>query len=151
MLPWAVPEIDPARVAALFINEDNGNVIRTQLLDKADDPALPWSEWETSPGQKSVLLESANDNTGGVILVSKNDADPLDGVPNTLAGYCGQAPGLVACYGRPVNQTSGISFIHAYNGGPSTATATVRGVELDNVNCFTPSSPRTSPWRATAR
>ena len=28
MLPWAVPEVDPAAVVALFVNEDSGNVSR---------------------------------------------------------------------------------------------------------------------------
>ena len=142
MLPWAVPEIDPARVAALFVNEDNGSIIRTQLLNKADDPSLPWSEWQTAAGYTSLTLGTPNDNTGVIILVSKNDSDPLDNVPNTIAGYCGQSPGLVSCYGRPVAQNNGVSFIHAYNGGDNGTLADpiVRGVELTNVDCSTPGS-----------
>ena len=27
MLPWAVPEVDPAAVAAIFVDENNGDVI----------------------------------------------------------------------------------------------------------------------------
>ena len=47
MLPWAVPEIDPRSVWALFVNEDNGVVFDSQELILQDDPNLPWSEWET--------------------------------------------------------------------------------------------------------
>jgi hypothetical protein len=142
MLPWAVPEIDPARVAALFVNEDTGAILAKHLLDPADDPLLPWSEWETAAGQPSLFFSTPNPNTGVIVLVSKNDSNPLDGVPNTVSGYCNQDPGLVACYGRPVGSLSGLSFIHSYNGGGdgSYADPIVRSVELGNVTCITPSS-----------
>ena len=113
MLPWAVPEIDPARVAALFVNEFNGSVFDWQYLDANDDPGLPWSEWTTSVGQEPVTLGGANDRTSIVVLVSKNDSSPS--MTGTLAQICGQDPGLVKCYAGS-GQTSGASFIHAYNG-----------------------------------
>ena len=136
MLPWAVPEIDPARVAALFVNEDTGAIVQKQLLDPGG-PSTPWSMWQTAPLQPSVVFGEAIENVGVVILISKNDENPLDGVPNTLAGYCNQDPGLVACWGRPLSATSGLSFIHVYNGGDdgSYAEPIVRQVELTNVSC----------------
>ena len=51
MLPWAVPEVDPAAVVALFVREDNGTVLSAQRLVKRDTAALPFLEWSTSePG-----------------------------------------------------------------------------------------------------
>ena len=48
MLPWAVPEVEPAAVAALFVDENSGDVIASQRLDKRDDVNLPFDEWSTS-------------------------------------------------------------------------------------------------------
>ena len=42
MLPWAVPEIDPAAVAAIFVDEINGQVIGKQLLRRGIDVNLPF-------------------------------------------------------------------------------------------------------------
>jgi hypothetical protein len=142
MLPWAVPEIDPAAVAVLFVDEDDGSLLGTpQLLGEADNPALPWSEWTTLLGYETVTFPNAHEGTGLIVLVSKNDTNPLDNVPNpvpnTIAGYCGQAPGLVACYGRPPGQFSGLSFVHSYNGGGggTLQNPIVRSVELAALSC----------------
>jgi Putative Flp pilus-assembly TadE/G-like len=136
MLPWAVPEIDPARVAALFVNEDTGAIVQKQLLDPGG-PTAAYSMWQTAPSQPSVVFGPGTENVGVVILVSKNDANPLDGVPNTLAGYCNQDPGLVACWSQPLSATSGLSFIHVYNGGGdgNYASPVIRQVELTNSTC----------------
>ena len=122
MLPWAVPETDPARVAVLFVNESNGAVFDWQYLD--DDPgydndgnpatSFPFSAWTTSVGMEPVTLGGANDRTSVVVLVSKNNSTPPMG--GTLAQICGQSPGLIKCYAGS-SQTSGLSFIHAYSGG----------------------------------
>jgi Putative Flp pilus-assembly TadE/G-like len=140
LLPWAVPEIDPAAVAVLFINENplpgQPIVHHVQPLHE-EDVGLPWSTWRTDAGFENVAFNDGQENIGIIVLVSKNDADPLNGVPNTIAGYCGQAPGLVACYGNPASQTSGLSFIHGYTGGgsPSVANPEIRQVELVGGNC----------------
>lgn len=140
MLPWAVPEIDPAAVAALFVNENTGAspvVFDSQLLIEQDDPALPWSEWVTPAGQEDVTLDGGHENTGVMILVSKDDATPI--VTGTLSEICNQDPGLVACYGTGASQTSGLSFIHAYNGSRngSISSPQVREVELTGGQCST--------------
>jgi len=134
MLPWAVPEIDPRAVVAFFVNEDTGAVFDYQFLMSADDPSLPWSEWETAVGQEQVTFDGLNDNTGIVILISKNDPTPATG--GTLASICGQDPGLVKCYGGS-SPTSGLSFIHGYNGGfnGTLASPQVRQVELFASGC----------------
>ena len=134
VLPWAVPEIDPKAVVALFVNEDTGAVFDYQELMSNDLPTLPWSEWSTSAGQEQIVLDGTHDNTGVIILVSKNDSTPT--ATGTLAAICSQDPGLVACYGGS-SATSGLSFIHAYNGGfnGTLADPQVRQVELFATGC----------------
>ncbi|MDQ3691280.1 MAG: pilus assembly protein [Chloroflexota bacterium] len=137
MLPWAVPEIDPKAVFALFVNEDTGAVFDFQELMAADDTALPWSEWITSVGQEQIFLSDGRDNTGVVILISKNDPSPT--TTGTLAAICSQDPGLVGCYGGS-SATSGLTFIHGYNGtySGSISSPQVRQVNLFPVGCAVP-------------
>lgn len=140
MLPFAVPEIDPAAVVALFIDETtptgSPTVFDSQLLELADDASLPaWSVWSTPddpanlPNQQ-VVLDANHDRTGVMILVSKDDPDPNR--TGLLSDVCDQDPILVACYGADATQTSGLSYIHGYNGGGSGTPASpiIRQVEL---------------------
>jgi hypothetical protein len=137
MLPWAVPEVDPARVAALFVNEETGAVLAGQRLDKADDPNLPYLEWRTPAGVDKVDL--ATENTGVVILVSK--IDPMPSVSGTLAQICGQSPGLVKCYAGSGNQ-DGLTFIHGWSDASGTpAVPQIRDVSVLNVDCEDLSAP----------
>ena len=135
MLPWAVPEIDPAAVAAVFVDENTGNVIDYQLLMKNDIAALPFSEWRTSISQEQIDL--ASENTGVVILVSKNDDFPtlMTGGPGTLTAICSQAPDLVACYAGDGNQ-DGLTFIHGWSDIPGAPNSPqVRDVSMIDVTC----------------
>ena len=146
MLPWAVPEIDPRALFALFVNEDNGVVFKSQRLDPADDPNLPWSEWATRVDgtNERVTLDGTHDNTGVVILVSKDDPNPT--VSGSLGSICGQAPKLVNCYAGST-QTSGATFIHGYNGGGNGTLASpiVRQVNLYPSGCD-PQLDRSAPY-----
>ena len=137
MLPWAVPEIDPRSVWALFVNEDNGAVFDSQELVLADDPNLPWSEWATKvdgTNERLASLDVTRTNTGVVILVSKDNPTPT--VTGSLASICSQSPNLVNCYAGNT-ATSGATFIHAYNGGGggTLASPIVRQVELGPAGC----------------
>ncbi len=137
LLPWAVPEIEPRAVIALFVNEDTGAVFDYQELIAQDDGSLPWSEWITSVGQEQIFLSDGRDNTGVVILVSKEDPTPTS--TGTLAAICSQDPGFVRCYGGS-SATSGLSFIHGYNGtySGSISSPQVRQVELFPAGCAVP-------------
>ena len=133
MLPFAVPEVDPAAVVALFVDEDaaGGEVVDWQHLGQFDDPDLPYSEWHTYAGQEDVSVGS--DNIGVVILVSKENPSPS--LTGTLLEICGQAPNLVACYGGSAND-SGLSFIHGFSGiAGAPASPQIRDVNVVDVTC----------------
>jgi Putative Flp pilus-assembly TadE/G-like len=114
MLPWAVPDLEPAAVAALFVDENNGTVFDHQLLMPWDDTSLPFSEWRTPMGQETVDLPG--ENNGIVILVSKVDDTP--DLSGTLTQICTRSPGLIGCYAGDGNQ-DGLAFIHGWAGGPA--------------------------------
>jgi hypothetical protein len=133
MLPFAVPEIDPAAVLALFVDEEDGTVLASQALQQLDDPDLPFSEWSTYPLEQLQPVFIGSDNVGVVILVSKENAFPQRTGP--LADICGQAPSLVACYGGST-ASSGLSFIHGFSGiGGSPASPQIRDVNVQDFNC----------------
>ena len=76
MLPFAVPEIDPAAVYAIFVNEINGAIVGTQKLCRLPStatctavgsaPDSNFSYWSTVTGQN--LVDIPTENTGVVIL-----------------------------------------------------------------------------------
>ena len=44
MLPWAVPEVEPAAVAAIFVDEINGQVVGRQSSRRETTSTSPsWS------------------------------------------------------------------------------------------------------------
>jgi hypothetical protein len=150
MLPWAVPEVEPAAVAALFVDENTGQVIGRQALEKRDDVALPFLEWVTSglnwsttpptevtPNASGIDLRS--ENTGVVILVSKVDPLP-DLTGTTLTEICTGDP-LISCYAGDGNQ-DGLTFIHGWSDANGTPDApVVRDVSVINATCEDLSAP----------
>jgi hypothetical protein len=155
MLPWAVPEVQPAAVAALFVDENSGDVIAAQRLEQRDDVTLPFSEWVTSgldwsttPPTEVVSNASRVDlqfeNTGVVILVAKVLPFPSGGMlslTGALTQICGQEPGIVSCYAGDRSQ-DGLTFIHGWNDENGTpAVPVVRDVRVLNVSCEDLSAP----------
>ncbi|HLG09703.1 MAG TPA: Tad domain-containing protein [Gaiellaceae bacterium] len=157
MLPWAVPEIDPAAVAAIFVNESTGAVLDWQLLmrDENYDPNNDFDNDPTTNRFPSTLAAwitpEARDcpepswgcvpipfeNTGIVILVSKADDDPslFTGGAGTLTTICSQDPDLVACYAGDGNQ-DGLSFVHGWSDAPGAPNAPqIRDVSVTNATC----------------
>ncbi|CAN5709909.1 hypothetical protein BH18ACT13_BH18ACT13_04610 [soil metagenome] len=148
MLPWAVPEVEPAAVAALFVDENSGDVIARQRLVKGDDVNLPFLEWVTSGldwtttpptdpfAQSRVDLRF--ENTGIVILVSK--VEVLPDLSGTLTDICTGDP-LISCYAGDGNQ-DGLTFIHGWSDANGTPAApVVRDVSVINKTCEDPSAP----------
>jgi hypothetical protein len=155
MLPWAVPEIEPAAVAALFVDEDSGDVIGSQQLEKRDLASLPFDEWvtagldwSTDPPTEVVPNASRIDlrfeNTGVVILVAKVNPFPSGGtlsLTGTLMQICGQEPAIVSCYAGAGNQ-DGLTFIHGWNDENGTPQRpVVRDVSVINLTCEDLSAP----------
>jgi hypothetical protein len=144
MLPWAVPDVEPAAIAAIFVDEITGDVLpNPQLLLKQDDTTLPFSEWITPAGDCSIpgpeCVDLASENTGVVILVSKVDDTPSLG--GTLTEICSQDPGLVTCYAGDGNQ-DGLAFIHGWSDLPGTPEEPqIRDVSLYAVDCDEFSAP----------
>jgi hypothetical protein len=133
MLPWAVPEDDPAAVAAIFVREDTGGLTPRfpQLLEKQDLSTTPFAEWRTKPDEEAVHVDSPN--TGIVILVSKTDDTPT--LMGSLYDICNQAPGFVRCYGGH-EALDGIGFIHGWASGPATpGSPRIGDVTLSNTDC----------------
>ena len=142
MLPWAVQDVEPAAVAAIFVDENTGNVTTPpQLLCNvsaciglpAPDDKL--SYWVTPAGQDLVNL--VGEDTGLVILTSKVDDTPsLSMGAGALTAMCTQAPGLVACYGGDGNQ-DGVSFIHGWSQTPAGTPASpqIRDVWVTDATC----------------
>ncbi len=148
MLPIAVPEVDPRAVAAIFVDEFNGNVLAALELDKLTScpdpdaggplPAYPYKCWSVE--FPSVLVNT--DHIGVVTLVSRNDPNPnLSGTLGQICDPPGDGTGaseLILCYGGAGNQ-SGLSMIHGYetgSGGLSLQTPIVRDVDLIDGNCL---------------
>jgi hypothetical protein len=131
MLPWAVPDIEPAAVVAIFVDEINGDVLASQLLMQVDDPDLPFSEWKTSAFEETVDIP--NENTGVVILVSKVEDDPLR--TGSLTDICSQDPELITCYAGS-GQEDGLAFVHGWSDLPGTpAVPQIRDVSLFAGEC----------------
>lgn len=142
MLPWAVPDVEPAAVAAIFVDENTGNVNSPpQLLCNVSactglpSPDNKLSYWVTPVGQE--LVDIVGENTGVVILVSKIDETPtLTTGPGALTAMCSQAPGLVACLGGDGNQ-DGLTFVHGWSQVPggTPAVPQIRDVWVQDMTC----------------
>jgi hypothetical protein len=155
MLPWAVPDIEPAAVAAIFVDENTGAVVDWQLLmkdenydlntDLDDNPTtnpFPLAAWVTPepvtcPEVTPGCVPIPSENTGIVILLSKVDDTPLltTGGPGTLTTICDQAPGLVACYAGDGDQ-DGLTFIHGWSDAAGSSTVPqIRDVNVLDISC----------------
>jgi hypothetical protein len=136
MLPFAVPEIDPARVAALFVNENTGVKFDFQYLCKGGGPDTVYSYWTTCAGQEDVPVPS--ENTSVIILISKNELNPDLSLP--LPDVCTQSPSLIRCHAGS-SSTAGVNFIHGWSDTLGTPTLPqIRDVSVIGT-CTDPSAP----------
>ncbi|MBA3375166.1 MAG: Tad domain-containing protein, partial [Actinobacteria bacterium] len=134
ILPFAVPEVDPVRVAVLVVNEDisetNPNsVVGKGFLNKQSrfpgDPLASFNVWRADVAGVNV---NGNENFGVVVLTSRNPNVSLTGSLRTI---CNQDTVQTTCYAGGTS-TSGLSFIHSYtnSGSGSAANPRIRQVEL---------------------
>lgn len=113
VLPFAVPEVEPNRVAAIFVNENTGAVVGGAFLNNNMPPPPPdLTGWNVFHGDINGVNLNGNENFNTIIMVSRDPAASLSG---TLSEICNQNPVQVTCYGKPWSSTSGLSFIHAYS------------------------------------
>jgi hypothetical protein len=145
-LPFAVPEIDPQGVFAIFIDDDTGRVVdwqklgRNQSYDNDFNPStpFPFSAWTTLAGQEKVCVgcNGTSSRTSVLVLVSKENPDPAMPAVGAFPSVCTSSANKIACYGGSTSQT-GLSLIHSYAVNPAGTAAgpQVRGVSLYPVGC----------------
>ena len=113
LLPWAVPEVEPERVAAIFVNENTGAVVGRGFLNNNLPGGPPdLSEFNVWHADVAGVNLNGNENFNTIIMVSR---DPGASIAGTLSQICSQNPVQTTCYGKPFSGTSGLSFIHAYS------------------------------------
>ena len=136
VLPWAVPEADPVRVAVIVVNEDypggpgDPAAIRgSWFLTKqtTPPPGLGALNVWSGPSTSGVGI-NGSDNFSVITLISRDPAASLSG---SLTSICNQNPVQTRCLAGGT-LTSGVSFIHAYSEStPATLQdPQIRGVPL---------------------
>ena len=113
LLPWAVPEVEPERVAAIFINPNTGLVVGRGFLNNNTPPSPPdLSVYNVWHADVTGVNLNGNEQFDTIIMVSR---DPAASIAGTLGQICNQNPVQTTCYGKPWSTTSGLGFIHAYS------------------------------------
>ena len=149
--PLGVPEVDPVKVAVVFVNEDHpgGVTSPSAIVGKSDldfwDPDLPSPPPSQLAGMAawhkdvSGVNLNGNENFSAVVVASRDPGMSLSG---SLRDICNQNPTQTHCYGPGTTLQTGISFIHSYSdsGSGSPSGALVRQVELAG-GCGTVDSP----------
>jgi len=133
ILPFAVPEVDPGAVAAIFVDEDASpefEVIRASELNQQSSPAPELSRFNVYQGLVGGIEISSRDNVGVIILVSNVNTPDPDLGGTSLAAICGQAG--VRCYAGSGKQ-NGLALVHGYSTG-----ATPRVGQVDLAGCSDP-------------
>jgi hypothetical protein len=140
ILPFAVPEVEPGAVAAIFVDEDapaGSEVLRATEISQNPSPIPPLDRFNVYDGLVGPIEITGRDNVSVIILVSKADVPnpALPGPGGSLAAACGQTG--VRCYAGSGKQ-NGLALVHGYEtgGGP---TPILRRVDLSG--CGPPSYP----------
>ena len=140
ILPFAVPEVEPGAVAAIFVDEDapvGNEVLSASEISQNPSPGSPLDKFNVYGGLVGGVHLTGRDNVSVIILVSKTSVpDPaLPGTGGSLADACGQTG--VRCYAGSGKQ-NGLALVHGYEsgGGP---TPILRRVDLSG--CGPPGYP----------
>jgi hypothetical protein len=117
ILPWAVPEFDPTTMAVIFVNEETGAVLSTQLLEKDGNQTQNGTTvtvWDADaqigdPTDGTGLPQ----RTGAIILTSKSPSDDIS-FSGTLAEICSAGNGNdTRCFSGS-SATSGLFFFRGF-------------------------------------
>ncbi|HLG09189.1 MAG TPA: hypothetical protein VI409_11035 [Gaiellaceae bacterium] len=118
ILPFAVPEVVPGGVWAIFVDEGSGQIVGgpTKLGAKAD-PSL--SEFSVYAGAAAQFgTGDGKEDVGVIIMLSRADVTNPD-LSGTVADICGRVG--VRCYSGG-STGSGVALINIYkSGGPTPA------------------------------
>ena len=109
-LPWAVPEVDPRTVAALFVDQTQTNSVKswTFLVGPPTPSTTETLNGQTAARWRGPALVDVVDQTGMIVLTSRQVLTSLDLSGKTLSQICSMP--TAACYGGTTN-TSGVEFI----------------------------------------
>ena len=125
VLPWAVPEVDPNAVVAIFYDESNGSCRRRPEAEQGPDPQ-PQQHPDAAVGEPTVLGRREGQDRG-------RDHDEPESEPghrsgSTLSAICGQSG--ATCYAG--NSTSdGLALVRAITNG---AAASASNPKLNAVS-----------------
>ena len=129
ILPFAVPEVVPGSVYALFVNEENPDA--TAVISRArlcGTPCVPvptpstpppgypsnYAVYQGSNVGQPITFGTGTENVGVIILVSKADIPNPNVGSASIATTCSQTG--VRCYSGN-GATSGVALIHGYETG----------------------------------
>ena len=141
--PIGVPDVDPLHVAVLIINEQASNPATNPAaivnpagqrnLTRQTPPPVGLTEMSVWRNDLDpVDLGNGSSDFGSVIVVSRDPSTSYNVDSGSLQSICNQNLTQTRCYSG-ASATSGLSFIHAYNGSggnPSASNAVIRDVTL---------------------
>jgi hypothetical protein len=120
LLPFAVPEVAPAKVGVVIFDE-NGSASSPAsvrgaawLANNTPSPPPDLSAFNTWDGDLAGVNLNGSENFNTIIVISRWAGASLNGSLQTI---CTQNPVQVTCYGKGWSLNSGLSFIHAYSDG----------------------------------
>ena len=127
VLPWAVPEVDPQAVYAIFFDEVSGNFISIHQLTKVpgvgSPPTLPNISGEQMQTWTNAAASVATTGRTGMIVMTSQSASPNTSF-TTVSALCSQPAFGVACYaGSSGSASESLALIRTgLGGGVGTAT-----------------------------
>ena len=139
LLPVAVPEVFPDKVAALFVDENSGNIVGGANLNAA----APVSGFNTYQGDVGGVNLGVSGNYD-VVIVTSRDPSFVAPTSGTLASVCTSNPVQILCYGKPYTSLSSRVYVMwAYSGaaGGGINPPAIRQVELSGGDPSDGSAP----------
>ena len=116
LLPVAVPEVFPDKVAALFVYEGTDTIVGGANLNAASPPGL--SAFNAYQGD--IGADFSVQGRYDIVIVSSRDPSFVAPTSGTLASVCNANPVQTICYGKPwSSQANRVYTIWAYSGAAS--------------------------------
>jgi hypothetical protein len=115
LLPVAVPEVLPDKVAVVFVNENTDTIVGGSNLISASPPGLSaFNVYQGDVGGVDLGVAGKYD----IVVITSRDGSFVAPTSGTLASVCNSNPVQVICYGKPYSsQSNRVYTIYAYSGG----------------------------------